>query len=587
MSANLLIQALRRPMPLIAMLVVGLTACTGPQSEREAYDPEAATGLQQHELSQANHYMVSAANPIAVNAGLDILEQGGNAIDAAIAVQSMLTLVEPQSSGIGGGAFILYWDAEEQALFTLDARETAPQAADQSLFLNDSGEAVTWIEAVVGGRSVGTPGLMRGLEDAHNRWGRLEWPALFESTITLAREGFEVSPRLARLVELEINPGITQLETSKNYFFPQGEALQAGTIKQNPELADSLHSIAQGGPDAFYYGEMAEQIVEAVNTSSIAPGLLAAEDLANYQTEWREPVCANYHQHRICSMGPPSSGGITVLQMLRMLEPFELAQYSKDDAEAWHLFTQASRLAFADRDLYLADPAFVHVPVAEMLDEDYLVTRSGLIGNQDMGHASPGDFNLPNSGALSYEQPNTTHISIVDSYGNAVSMTSTIEMGFGSAVMVGGFLLNNQLTDFSLQPQTSEGLAANRVEPGKRPRSSMTPVMSFNEKGELEYVVGSPGGPRIINYVAKVLVGLIDFELDMQSAIDLPNVTNLNGRTAIEEGLAPSNWQTELEQKDHNIQVRSLNSGIHGIMIKDGLLFGGADLRREGTAQGQ
>lgn len=571
---------------ILAATAALVIACSPSQPEREAFDPEAATGFAQNQLVISDNYMVSAANPYAVQAGTEVLAAGGSAIDAAVAIQNMLTLVEPQSSGIGGGAFILYWDAAEQRLHTLDARETAPAAVDHELFLNQDGEPARWIDAVVGGRSVGTPGLVRGLADAHQRWGRLPWERLFTSTIEKAEQGFTVSPRLAQLVEMEINPGVSQMSTAAAYFFPQGEALKAGTLKRNPELAQSLRMIAQQGPDAFYQGPLAEQMVSAVAAAEIEPGHLSLEDLAQYQVAWRDPVCADYRQQTVCSMGPPSSGGVTLLQTLKMLERFDIADYTPDDAQVWHWFTQASRLAYADRDRYLADADFVDVPVAAMLDAEYLQARSKLIGDEDMGTATAGDFNQFVAG-VNVEQPSTTQISIVDAEGNAVSMTSTIEMGFGSAVMVGGFLLNNQLTDFSLDPYNGEGLAANRLEPGKRPRSSMAPAMTFDSNGELRHVLGSPGGPRIINYVTKTLIGLIDFELDMQAAIELPNVTNLNGSTAIEEELAPLHWRQALQERGHQVNVRSLNSGVHGISIIDGRLQGGADPRREGVAAGQ
>lgn len=570
-------------------VVALLVACSQPVADIEpaAFDPEGSTGLQTQTLTRADNYMVAAANPYAVDAGLEVLAAGGSAIDAAVAVQSMLTLVEPQSSGIGGGAFILYWDASEQRLYSLDARETAPQAADETLFLDEDGEPLRWIDAVVGGRSVGTPGVVRGLGEAHQRWGVLDWSELFTSTIALAEEGFIVSPRLAQLVEREINPGVRQLSAASAYFFPEGEPVEAGSRLRNPELAESLTLIAQEGADAFYQGELASTIVDAVNESEIAPGLLSLEDLAGYTVSWREPVCADYRQQRVCSMGPPSSGGVTLLQTLKLLESYDFSAYSADASEPWHYFTQASRLAFADRDRYLADPDFVDVPVEALLDDEYLRQRSALIEAQDMGQAQPGQpEQFAYTEGSSFEQPSTTHISIVDARGNAVSITSSIEMGFGSAVMAGGFLLNNQLTDFSLNPRDGDTPAANRVEPGKRPRSSMTPVITFDSEGNVRHVVGSPGGPRIINYVGKTLIGLIDFELDMQSAIDLPNITNLNGVTTIEDELAPSVWEEEFTARGHQLQSRSLNSGVHGITILSDHLEGGADPRREGVARG-
>lgn len=581
----------RSPVFFLLIFVFVATGCSPQRDHSEAYEPEAATGIQRHELAQAEHYMVAAANAYAVEAGTKVLAQGGNAIDAAIAVQAMLTLVEPQSSGIGGGAFILYWDAAEQQLHTLDARETAPAAASADLFLDAGGEPVRWIDGVVGGRSVGTPGLLHGLDMAHQRWGRLPWDTLFDDAIVQAEQGFMVSPRLHQLLAMEINPGVRQLTASRDYFFPGGEPLQAGDIKRNPELASSLRKIANEGIEVFYRGELGHDLVAAVQNAEVEPGQLSVADLANYEASWREPVCSEYRSHEVCSMGPPSSGGVTLLQTLKMLEGFELAEYDISSSQPWHWFTQASRLAFSDRDRYLADSDFVEVPVVQMLDNDYLQQRAQLIGTQDMGTAEPGVFaghEEKVAGVIQYEQPNTTQISIVDAEGNAVSMTSTIEMGFGSAVMSNGFLLNNQLTDFDFQPETEAGLAANRVEPGKRPRSSMSPVMIFDSDQELRHVLGSPGGPRIINYVTQTVLALIDWELDMQAAINLPKVTNMNGRTAIEEEMAPDFWADEFKQRGHDLQVRPLNSGLHGISIgSSGLLYGGADPRREGVAKGQ
>lgn len=570
-----------------AVLVLG---CSPQEAEREAYEPEAATGLQSHDLAQGQEYMVVAANPYAVEAGEKVLEQGGSAMDAAIAVQAVLTLVEPQSSGIGGGTFMLYWDAAEQRLHTLDARETAPAEASGDMFLDESGEPVSWIDGVVGGRSVGVPGIVKGLDNAHQRWGRLPWADLYSDAISLSEQGFMVSPRLQKLLEMDINPGLQQEGAARDYFFPDGEALQAGELKRNPQLASTLRTIAQDGADAFYQGPIASDIVQAVQNSQVAPGVLSEADLANYEAQWRDPVCAEYRSNRVCSMGPPSSGGVTLLQTLKLLEPFNLPAMDADDVEAWHWFTQASRLAFADRNAYLADSDFVDVPVDAMLDEDYLQQRALLIQDRDMGTAQPGDLTGMNEqrvAGINYEQPNTSHISIIDAEGNAVSMTSSIEMGFGSTVMSGGFLLNNQLTDFSFEPEDSDGVVANRVQPGKRPRSSMTPVMIFNSDNEVAHVLGSPGGPRIINYVTQTVIALLDFELDIQTAIDLPKITNLNGVTAVEQELAPDSWVEALEQRGHKVEVRTLNSGIHGISQHEGVLLGGADKRREGIARGR
>lgn len=565
------------------------TACTPSNEHHQAdYEPEAATGRAVNQLAFADSAMVSAAHPKAVEAGVEVLAAGGHAVDAAVAVQAMLTLVEPQSSGIGGGFFMLYWDAEKEQLHSLDARETAPQAAGPDLFLDAEGEAPEWLEAVVGGRSVGTPGTVAGLATAHERFGVRPWEELFTATIELAEEGFTVSERLARLLRLEFNPGVSQMPGTKEYFFPAGEPLEAGSRRANPALAESLRQIADQGPAAFYTGSLAAEIVAAVQDASIEPGLLTLADLADYEAIWRDPVCGPYRAHELCSMGPPSSGGITLLQTLGMLEPFDLAAKGPESALSAHLFTQASRLAFADRNRYIADSDHVEVPITELLDPDYLSERATLISRErDMGTAAPGELGLELAADNSLELPSTSHISIVDAAGNVVSMTTTIEMGFGSTVMAGGFLLNNQLTDFSLQPERNGQPVANRVEPGKRPRSSMAPVIGFDEQGAPHFAVGSPGGPRIINYVTQTILGLLDWELDMQAAIDMPRLTNLNGSTALEEDTPAELWYEALVEKGHEVEVRALNSGLHGILLEsDGRLSGGADPRREGQAKG-
>lgn len=578
----------------VALSISMVIACApvNQQMERQAVDPEAETGRTVNEISYANEYMISAANPIAVEAGLAILREGGTAIDAAIAVQAMLTLVEPQSSGIGGGAFIIFWDNDDQQLHTIDARETAPMAATPELFLDMDGNAPRWIEAVVGGRSVGTPGVMRGLELAHQEWGRLPWQRLFNESIAQAEQGFTVSPRLAQLIEMEINPGLAKMPVARDYFFPDGQPLQPGDLLTNPELAATLRAMAEQGADALYTGDIAQDIVAAVQNAAIQPGVLALSDLEQYQPIMRDPVCGPYRVYTICSMGPPSSGGITMVQTMALLEPFALNTLEPNSEEALHFFTQASRLAFADRNRYIADEDFVEVPMLALLAPEYIAERATLIGGIDMGQAEAGTIaQLLRADDQSPEFPNTSHISIIDQYGNAVSMTTTIEMGFGSTVMVRGFLLNNQLTDFSLVPEVDGVLVANRVEPGKRPRSSMAPAIVFDEQGELLHVVGSPGGPRIINYVTQTMIGLLDWNMNMQEAIDMPRITNMNGVTSLEAGTAIEGYQELLEARGHNVEVRALNSGLHGITLRkgqpDNRLEGGADPRREGAAKGK
>lgn len=551
----------------------------------ETREPEAATGFADKQVVEGDKYMVAAANPYAVKAGQKMLELGGTAVDAAIATQLVLTLVEPQSSGIGGGTFMMYFDNKSKSLTSFDGRETAPSNADETLFLDEHGKAVKWIEAVVGGRSVGVPGILHAFASAHKRYGKLSWETLFQPAIALAEQGFVVSPRLHKLLAKELNPGVTKLPVIRDYFFPDGKPLAIGTVKKNPELAALYKEIAKRGIDAFYKGENAQQLVHAVQNSIVAPGTLRVEDLANYQSKERAPVCVDYHQYEVCSMAPPSSGGVAVLQILALLEHKEMAKLEPNSVQALHYFTQASRLAFADRNVYMGDPDFMAIPTEGLLNKEYIASRAKLISEKDV-HAEAGS--PPNSLAYAqddaYELPSTSHVSIVDSEGNAVSMTSSIEMAFGSTVMVNGYILNNQLTDFALSPTKDGKPLANRVEAGKRPRSSMSPVMVFNKDGSLRLVVGSPGGSRIIDYVAQVVVGVLDWNLDAQEAINLPRITNRNNYTSLEKGTELANHKAEFVNRGHNVRILDLNSGLHAVELKEGKLYGAADPRREGIA---
>lgn len=553
-----------------------------PQEDRE---PEAATGIQSSKAVVGKEFMVAAANPYASEAGYNVLAKGGNAVDAAIAVQLVLTLVEPQSSGIGGGAFILYFDESKNKLTTFDGRETAPEKATQQMFLQADGTPVRWIDAVVGGRSVGVPGVLKALETAHKQYGKLAWNELFVDAINLAENGFVVSNRMAKLVAMAFNPGIKKLPAASAYFFPNGEPVKAGTLLKNPALAKVYKDISEQGTSVFYQGWIAKNMVNAVRNSAIAPGTLSLSDLANYRATQTPAVCGTYKSYDVCGMAPPSSGGVAVLQILKQLEQANLAQYSPNDVNALHLFTQSSRLAFADRARYIADPDFVDVPVNQLINDEYLTERGRLIDlDKDMGKAQAGELSveLAQADDNAIEMPSTSHISIVDSEGNAISMTTSVEMAFGSAVFVDGFLLNNQLTDFSLAPMVDGKPVANRLEPFKKPRSSMSPTMVFNEDGSLRLVVGSPGGSRIINYVAQTIIAVLDWQLDIQSAIDLPHVTNRNGATTLEKGTELEALKPQLEAMGHKVYIRNLNSGLHGIDVSGNKLVGGADPRREG-----
>lgn len=557
----------------------------------ESIAPESATGWLQPDPVIAENSLVVTAHPLATRAGFEILQQGGSALDATVAIQAMLTLVEPQSSGIGGGAFLLYWDQSSQTLHAYDGRETAPTNADPALFLRDDGTPMPWREALVGGRSVGVPGVLRMLELAHQRHGRLEWSSLFGPGIEQAEQGFVVGNRLHRLIADRVNPGLGRYPESRAYFFDDaGQPLAAGTRLRNPELARSLQLIADQGADALYRGPLADAILGSVQSASDNPGRLRREDLARYQAREREPICLPYQHYRICSFPPPTSGGVTLLQILGLLQHTPLPNLSPDSAGFIHLFTQASRLAYADRGHYLADPDFVQVPTAALLDESYLRQRARLINlEQDMGKALPGQpADLARANDRSPELPSTSHFVIRDAEGNLVSMTSSIEMAFGSTLMAGGFLLNNQLTDFSFVPEVDGVPVANRVEPGKRPRSSMTPVIVFDADNRPVAALGSPGGSRIINYVAHTLLLMLHTDLPLQNILYQPNISNRNGPTELEAGVAPKPLSLELGRRGHQVKLREMNSGIHALRQRpDGRWESGVDPRREGMALGR
>ncbi len=530
--------------------------------------------------------MVAAAHPLAAEAGREILRAGGSAVDAAIAVQAVLSLVEPQSSGIGGGAFLLHYEADGRQVSAYDGRETAPAAAHEGMFLTADGTPMGFFEAVVGGLSVGVPGVIRMLELAHQNHGRLPWSRLFEPAIALAEEGFQVTPRLHFLIDRDRY--LRTFPETRNYFYlPDGSPLPVGHRLRNPAYAKTLRIIAEQGAAGFYSGEIAEAIVQRVRTAPRNPGRMTLDDLAAYEAKLRAPLCHPYHEYRVCGMPPPTSGGIAVLQILGLLERFDLAALSPDSVEAWHLFAEAGRLAFADRNAYVADSDFVRVPVARLLARSYLSGRSLAIEpSGSLGRAEPGEVGQRAALVRQTEPPSTTHFAIVDSEGNAVSMTSSVENAFGSRLMAAGFILNNQLTDFAFRPEVDGRPVANRPAPGKRPRSSMSPTLVLDGEGRLQLAIGSPGGSRIIGYVAKALIGVLDWDLDVQSAISLPNITNRNGATDLEAGTALESLVGPLEALGHEVKQRSMNSGLHGIRVTADGLEGGADPRREGVALG-
>ncbi len=571
----------------ITVLCAGLPAMA--QQATDDVAPEASIdipGLNSGKTATGQEWMVSVANPLAARAAADILHKGGSAADAAIAAQAMLGLVEPQSSGLGGGAFVVYYDATSGKLTTLDGRETAPMAATPRLFQTEAGEPLGFFDAVVGGRSVGTPATPALLAQMHKRWGKSNWADLLQPAIETAVEGFNVSPRLAGLVardaeRLSVHP------SSKAYFLPQGKPVEAGSLLKNPAYASTL-KILQAGTEGFYKGPLARRIIDAVQNNNGNPGVLALGDLAAYEVKERPPVCAKFIDYDVCGMGPPSSGALTVGQILSLSQAAGLALHPPNHANAWRIIGDASRLAFADRGRYMADSDYVPMPTRGLLKPGYINERAKLLKRDTaLESVSAGTPTWDHAGLWaddeSIELPSTSHLSIVDEQGNAVSMTTTIENAFGSRLMVDGFLLNNELTDFSFKSHADGVPIANRVEPGKRPRSSMSPTIVMKD-GKPVLVVGSPGGSRIIGYVAKTIIAHLAWNMDIQQAIALPHAVNRFGTYDLEAGTEAEKLVPAFNRMGYETNIRDLNSGIHAISIgPNGLMTGGADPRREGV----
>ena len=597
----------RRHLTVIAA-ALALVACHSPVNEPPAA-PELGSGYRT-DLSprHAAQHMAAAANPLAAEAGREMLRQGGSAIDAAIAMQAVLTLVEPQSSGIGGGAFIMLWDGNRVQAY--DGRETAPAGATERLFLKPDGQPMAFTAAQIGGRSVGTPGVLRALELAHKKTGHLPWARLFEPAIRLSEHGFAISPRLHSLIAAD--RFIPQSPEMAAYFLnADGTPKATGTLLKNPALAAVFKRIAEEGPDALYQGPIADEIARKVQGHRNA-GSLSEADLAGYAAKERAPLCTDYKRWKICGMPPPSSGGIAIAQILGTLQalqardprlaiapmtPLKSASPAglEPTPEAVHLIAEAGRLAFADRALYVADADFVPVPVAGLVAPDYLARRAALIGERSLGIAQPGQpagIQVAYAPDRSPLRISTSQVVAVDDQGGAVSMTTTVESAFGSHLMVQGFVLNNQMTDFSFIPEENGQPVANRVQPGKRPRSAMAPTLVFDRhSGELLAALGSPGGSQIIEYVSKSLVAMLDWQLDPQAAISLPNFGSRNGATELETGLFSPALKQALRDKGHALSEIEMTSGIQAIVrTRDAqgkvLLSGGADPRREGEALG-
>jgi gamma-glutamyltranspeptidase/glutathione hydrolase len=571
MMATLSFQAILRN----SLLVVGLVLAAGATAKPV----------------QSQAPVIVASHPLASEAGAEMLRRGGSAVDAAIAAQMVMTLVEPQSSGIGGGLFLLHYDPRTHAIENYDGRETAPASVTPNLFMGADGKPLGFIDAAVGGRSVGVPGAIAALWLAHREHGGLKWVELFQPAIRLAREGFPVSPRLAKVIGMVSS--LDQIPATAAYFKPGGKALAEGDILRNPALADTLQLIAEQGPQGFYQGPVAQAIVDAVTQAPRGAVALTLADLRSFRPSKRATLCGTYRAYRICGMRPPSSGGIATLQILKMLERFDMGALAPGSAEAVHLFVEAQRLAFADRAAFLGDPDFVPVPVTGLLSWPYLSGRSRLI---DPARALaptqvlPGD---PRGASRLYRRlripdhskPSTAHVSVIDAQGRAVAMTTTVEGPFGSHLMAAGFMLNNQLSDFSFAPTGDNRRLANAPDAGKRPLSSMSPTLVFDAKGRLYAVIGSPGGWRIIPYVSKTLIGLIDWKMDMAGAIGLPNVTSRSAVVELEKDRGLEALGQALVAMGHEVKFIDQTSGLNGLRLVEGRVDAAADARREGAVR--
>lgn len=586
----------------VGLLVVAtLAGIWGAQ--QVASQNEGDTGVASHINMRAGHFMVTAANPHATDAGYEILAAGGSAVDAAIAIEAVLSLTEPQSSGLAGGAYMLHWQAAKAQLDAYDGRETTPMGATPELFYNEDGQ-MGFFSAFRTGRAVGVPGVVAMLAQAHGDHGNLPWADLFKPALKLAADGFVVSPRLAKsLVSYRVSSD--RQMAMRDYFFTQNEdgtwaPVPEGHLLKNPAYARTLTLIANKGAQAFYTGALAQEIVDAVQNAPVHPGTMSMADMAAYKPIRREAVCLPYRQYEVCGMPPSSSGGLTVLQILGMLNESKMAELPAGSVEAIHLITEASKLAYADRNRYIGDPEMVPVPIEGMLNKFYLRQRSReIMPNHSAPKALPGKAGIQ-TGALGHwgnsdnwgdnvskAQPSTSHFSIVDSAGNVVSMTASVEAPFGSRLMAGGMVLNNQLTDFSFAPADENGPIANAVAPGKRPRSSMSPTIVFDENEDFYLAIGSPGGSRIITYVTQTLVGLLDWNLTMQDAINLPRHVQAGDESnlELEAGTDLAARADALRALGHQVTVKPITSGLHGIKVIEGMYEGGADPRREGTVR--
>ena len=531
--------------------------------------------------------IITTSNPHASRAALEIIEKGGNSIDAAVAVQLVLTLTEPQATGIGGGAFMLYWDKKSSKLFSIDGREKAPSRVKEDLFLDSKGNKKRFYpDAVVGSQSIGVPGVIRLLEESHKKFGKLPWDELFSYAINLAENGFAVSPALNSILGY-LGP-LKKIEPAASLYYIENlegekEPVPVGYKLKNIEYSKTLRRLSKRGSRDFYEGETAKLIINSIKKYN-KEAVLSHSDLKNYKIVWREPLCSKYRKYNVCSMGPPSSGGLTMLMMLKLLEDFNIESLKPNSIDMIHLFSEVNRIAYADRAYYMGDSDFINVPINGLLDDTYIKKRRNLINkdyySEDIKKGMPEGYeNFEKN--IDISKPSTSHFVIVDKEGNAVSMTSTVEGPFGSHLMAGGFILNNELTDFSMLPEINGKKIANRVEPNKRPMSSMTPTIIFKDN-ELYALTGSPGGTSIINYVTKSVLGIIDWNLEPDEIVELPHYMNKGNYTELEKDSVIENLKSELESKGHPVRVLKKRNGLHLAVKKEDGFIGSADPRREG-----
>lgn len=574
---------------IILICIVFLPTISFGYSANDNWEGEPSSGARYIKSVKGKNFAISTADSYASKAAAEILKKGGNAIDAAITAQLVLNVVEPHSSGIGGGGFLLYYNSKNKTTEFFNGREKAPARAYEKMFLNIAGKPRKFQEVVKGGLSVGTPGLLMILKQAHDKYGKLPWQHLFAPAIKIAEQGFAIDNR-TNILANKISY-LKNFKQSYKLYYEGDKAKPVGTIVKNQELAKSFKIIAKKGIEPFYDGKIGQDIVKKVRFSKINPGLLSINDLKNYKSKTGNLVCSKYRQYKVCSMPPPSSGGITLLQILSILENFNLKSYSVNSAEFIHLFSEASKLAYADRNEYLADVS--DVPIKQMLNKEYLKNRAYQIDkNQANNKFKPGIFDRNKTLAkknLSFDQNaheplSTTHISIIDQDKNSVALTSSIEYFFGSGISVRGFMLNNQMTDFSFKPEINGKKVANRVQPGKMPRSSMTPTFVFDSKGNLIMSIGSPGGPRIIQFLAKAIILSLDFNLNIQQAISYPNFIALNNEVELEAGTDIIKNKSKLEELGHQVTIKDIVSGINGIKAFKSHMQSGADPRRQGSA---